>query len=92
MYVSVAAFYKDLKTYIYNQTNGNYDFSDYLATLPPGYFAPGVTPQTTGSFSQPVNGKGGDLKGVELAVSLPGEMFTDALTGFGVELELFVHG
>ncbi len=85
-YVSVAGFYKNLKTYIFNQVNGDYDFSDYLATLPPGYFAPGVTPQTTGSFSQPVNGEGGDLKGIELAVSLAGEMFTDALTGFGVNL------
>ena len=91
-YLSVAAFYKDLKTYIYNQTNGNYDFSDYLATLPPDYFVPGVVPQTTGSFSQPVNGKGGDLKGVEFAVSLPGEMFTDALTRLRCDVELFVHG
>ena len=28
---------------------------------PPGLFAPGVTPQTTGNFSQPVNGNGGYL-------------------------------
>ena len=85
-YLSVAGFYKELKTYIYNQTNGSYDFSAFLATLPPGFFAPGVTPQTTGSFSQPVNGKGGDLKGVELAISLPGELFTDSLGGFGAVL------
>jgi iron complex outermembrane recepter protein len=85
-YLSVAAFYKDLKSYIYNQSNGNYDFSSFLATLPPGYFAPGVTPQTTGLFSQPINGKGGDLKGVELAISLPGELFTDSLRGFGAVL------
>jgi TonB-dependent receptor len=85
-YMSIAAFYKNLKSYIYNQVNGNYDFSDYLATLPPNYFAPGVVPETTGSFSQPINGKGGDLSGIEFAVSLPGELFTDALTGFGVNL------
>jgi iron complex outermembrane recepter protein len=85
-YVSVAGFYKKLKTYIFNQANGNYDFSDFLATLPPGFFAPGVTPATIGTFTQPVNGSGGDLKGLELSVSLPGEMFTDALSGFGTIL------
>lgn len=85
-YVSLAGFYKDLETYIYNQNNGSYDFSEFLATLPPGFFAPGVVPETTGNFSQPVNGQGGNLKGLELAVSLTGEMFTDALTGFGAIL------
>ncbi len=87
-YVSLAAFYKDLKTYIYNQTNGDYDFSEFLATLPPGYFAPGVTPETIGSFSQPINGSGGDLKGVEFAVSLTGELFSDVLEGFGTILSI----
>jgi TonB-dependent receptor len=87
-YVSLAAFYKDLESYIFNQINGSYDFSEFLATLPPNYFAPGVTPQTTGSFSQPVNGSGGDLKGVELSVSLTGELFADALSGFGAILSV----
>lgn len=82
-YLSLAGFYKDLKSYIYNQTDGNHDFSELLATLPPGYFAPGVTPDTIGNFSRPLNGSGGSLKGVELAVSLTGELFTNALTGFG---------
>ena len=43
-YVSAAAFYKDLTSYIYDQTTDDYDFSDLLATTPPGYFPPGVTP------------------------------------------------
>ena len=85
-YVSVAGFYKDLKSYIYNQTNANYDFSDFVAGLPPNYLPPGVTPQTTGNFSQPVNGQGGDLKGLEFSVSLAGESFASALTGFGAIL------
>jgi iron complex outermembrane receptor protein len=85
-YVSVAAFYKDLKSYIYNQTNGNYDFSDFVADLPDGYLPDGVTPRTTGNFSQPVNGQGGDLKGLEFSVSLTGESFTNALAGFGAIL------
>jgi iron complex outermembrane receptor protein len=87
-YVSLAAFYKDLKTYIYNQRNGNYDFSDFLATLPPGYFAPGVTPEAVGLFTQPVNGSGGDLKGLEFSISLTGELFAQALEGFGTILSI----
>lgn len=87
-YVSLAAFYKDLKTYIYNQINGDYDFTEFFGTLPPDYFAPGVTPDLTGSFSQPVNGEGGDLKGVELSLSLTGELFADALEGFGTILSI----
>jgi len=63
-YVSAATFYKDLTSYIYTQTDPNHDYSEVLATLPPGFFAPGVVPQTTGNFSLPVNGDGGYLFGV----------------------------
>jgi TonB-dependent receptor len=82
-YVSVAAFYKDLESYIYTQTDPDHDYSDLLATLPPGYFAPGVIPQTTGPFSLPVNGAGGYLWGLEFSASVPFDMFSDALDGFG---------
>jgi TonB-dependent receptor len=85
-YVSAAAFYKDLKTYIYNQTEQFHDFSDLLAVLPPGYFQPGVTPVQSGKFTRPLNGKGGNLKGVEVATSLTGDLLTPALSGFGVIL------
>jgi TonB-dependent receptor len=82
-YVSLATFYKDLKSYIFNQRNGNFDFSAFVPSLPPNFFAAGVTPVTTGSFSQPVNGQGGSLKGVEFAMSLTGELFSERLAGFG---------
>lgn len=82
-YVSLAAFYKDLKSYIYNQRTADFDFSPFLPALPPDYFPPGVSPVITGVFTQPVNGQGGNLKGLELSVSLPGELFVDALQGFG---------
>lgn len=82
-YVSAAAFYKDLESYIYTQTDADHDFSDLLNTLPDGYFAPGVVPQTTGSYSSPMNGKGGYLWGLEFAASVPFSMFADALEGFG---------
>jgi TonB-dependent receptor len=81
-YVSLAGFYKKLDSYIYNQRNANYDFSDYIATLPPGYF-PGNNANPIGTFTEPVNGQGGNLKGVELSVSLSGELLADALQGFG---------
>jgi TonB-dependent receptor len=46
---------------------------------------PGVAqPQTTGNFTAPFNGGGGTMKGVELTASLPLEMFTPVLRGFGV--------
>jgi iron complex outermembrane recepter protein len=85
-YVSIAGFYKELDTYIYNQRNANYDFSGYIATLPPGYFF-GV-PDPIGTFTEPVNGEGGNLKGLELSVSLTGELFTEALSGFGAILSI----
>jgi iron complex outermembrane receptor protein len=85
-YLSAAAFYKDLKTYIYNQTEQSYDFSALLADLPPNYFRPGVTPSPTGKFTHPLNGKGGNLKGIELATSLTGDLIGDAFSGFGVIL------
>lgn len=88
-YMSLAGFYKDLKTYIYSQTIADYDFSDFLATLPPEYFNdPNISIPTTGRFTQPVNGEGGNLKGLELSVALTGELFTDALTGFGTILSV----
>ncbi len=87
-YISAAAFYKKLKSYVYNQSNGNYDFTSYLGTIPPGFFAPGVVPVITGTFTEPVNGSGGDLKGIELSASLPGELLADELTGFGTILSL----
>ena len=85
-YVSIAGFYKDLDTYIFTQTETDHDYTDLLEVTPPGYFAPGVTPQTTGNFTHPENGSGGYLWGVELATSLPFDMFSDALDGFGAIL------
>lgn len=83
-YVAAAVFYKDLKSYVYTQSVDDYDFSDLLASYvpPPGMVAPVLQ---TGTFSSPQNGKGGTLRGLELTASLPLEMFTDALRGFGVQ-------
>ncbi len=83
-YVAAAVFYKDLKSYVYTQSVDDYDFTDLLASyvVPPGMVVP-VLP--TGTFSSPQNGKGGTLRGLELTASLPLDMFSDALRGFGVQ-------
>ncbi|MGH8063302.1 MAG: TonB-dependent receptor, partial [Pseudoxanthomonas sp.] len=82
-YVAAAFFYKDLTTYIYTQTRDGYDFTNFVADFvpPPGMTVP---VQTTGKFTAPYNGKGGKLQGLELTASLPLDLFTDALEGFGV--------
>ncbi len=75
-YLAAAYFYKDLKSYIYTQTNSHYDFSK---------FTPGTIATTNfGSYTAPFNGQGGKLSGVELSASLPFGMLTPALNGFGV--------
>ena len=86
-YVAAAIFYKDLRSYIYTQTRDGYDFTEqvenWLAangqTLPDG-----IDVDLTGNYSAPFNGKGGSLRGAELTASLPLDMFTDALRGFGI--------
>ena len=77
-------FYKDLKTYIYNQTDST-TTSPIVADLPPGFFPDDdIVPAPTGKFTRPLNGQGGNLKGIELATSLTGDLISDALSGFGV--------
>ncbi|WP_343227249.1 TonB-dependent receptor [Pseudoxanthomonas sp. PXM01] len=81
-YVAAAFFYKDLRTYIYTEARDGFDFSDLLTDYVPG---PGEPPtQSTGRFTAPYNGKGGKMKGLELTASLPLDLFTDSLQGFGV--------
>ncbi len=80
-YISAAVFYKDLKTYIYDQTE-QVDLSNLVAQLPPP--GPGQHPYVdTGFLTIPLNGQGGRLDGVELTVSAPGELLAPWLSGFG---------
>ena len=81
-YLAAAYFYKDLRTYIYTQTRDDYDFSEFVDTYVP---PPGTQPaQDIGNFTSPQNGEGGMLQGVELSASLPLDLFTESLRGFGV--------
>jgi iron complex outermembrane recepter protein len=80
-YVSAAAFYKRLNTYITQFTNyGGYDFTQIAQalglTIPPG--------GANGTFTEQINGHGGNLRGIELAASLPFGMLTSWLDGFGL--------
>lgn len=81
-YVAAALFYKDLRSYIYTQTRDGYDFTDLLVGYVP---APGSAPVLShGTMSAPFNGDGGTLQGLELTASLPFELFSPSLEGFGL--------
>ncbi|HEY0491146.1 MAG TPA: TonB-dependent receptor [Telluria sp.] len=75
-YMSVAGFYKKLDTYII-ETQRAYDFSPFLTPGTP------VLASTIGEFTAPVNGSGGNIKGIEATASLPFSMVTRYLDGFG---------
>jgi iron complex outermembrane receptor protein len=81
-YVSAAYFYKKLKTYIYNQTVP-FDFTEFV--VPPGTDPADLPFSTLGEFTQPQNGEGGTIKGIELAVSIPFGMLWAPLEGFGFQ-------
>jgi TonB-dependent receptor len=73
-YVSVAGFHKKLDSYIYQMT-GPRDFSEYRLA--------GATADI-GTMTQPKNGQGGTLQGLELAASAPLDMVHPMLDGFGI--------
>jgi len=80
-YVSAAGFYKNLSTYIYNQTR-EYDFSQL--PLPPGLDTSNLPDGLIGQYSQPANGEGGKIYGYELAASIPLDLLWAPLEGFGI--------
>lgn len=75
-YVAVAGFYKELKSYIYQFTVDNHDFGNLI----------NGTSATTpfGSYTAPFNGHSGSLRGVEVSASIPFELISPMLSGFGV--------
>ncbi len=78
-FIGLQFFYKDLKSYIYNQDVVLPTSS--LALASPG---PGITITPTAVLNIPVNGTGGSLYGVELAATLPFGEVIPALDGFGL--------
>jgi iron complex outermembrane recepter protein len=80
-YVSVGAFYKDLKTYIYNGTV-EYDFSG----IDTSSYDPDLIPDSSiGYLTGPMNGEGGTMDGWEVSASLPFNLLSDVLDGFGIQ-------
>jgi iron complex outermembrane receptor protein len=77
-YVAAQFFYKDLKNYIYTSETA-FDYS--VVPLPSNVPADA---NLIGRISQPINGEGGSMYGVELAGTLPFETFISTLEGFGV--------
>jgi iron complex outermembrane recepter protein len=80
-YVSGGVFFKKLQSYIFEQSTA-FDYSK-LPT-PPGAIPPDAQPTSfIGQFNQPINGEGGDLQGMEFAVSIPFDLLWQPLRGFG---------
>ena len=76
-YVGLQLFYKKLQSYVYRETVP-FDYTGLPIVLPPG-----VT-DLQGTITRPVNGSGGKLYGFEIAGTVPFEVITPALEGFGV--------
>ena len=75
--IAAQVFYKDLVSYI----DGSRVIFDYAPFPQPA----GQTPATTiGFLDSEVNTGGGNFYGVELAATVPFDVFTGALNGFGV--------
>ena len=81
-YIAAAYFYKQLTTYIFTQTRDGYDFTNLVATYVP---PPGSHPALNfGTLNGPFNGTGGKLQGLELTASVPLELLSPSLQGFGI--------
>jgi len=75
-YISIAGFYKDLTSYVFNQ-NVVFDFT--------GFPVPGARPASfLGLYNSPQNGEGGTIQGIEIAASIPFGEFFEPLDGFGL--------
>jgi iron complex outermembrane receptor protein len=86
-YISLAGYYKDLKTYIFNSSI----ITSFEGVLLPGQDSlddpnTGYTQadaNRNGVSTVKVNGSGGWIRGVELTVSLPFSILSPTLDGFG---------
>jgi iron complex outermembrane recepter protein len=86
-YVAAAAFYKKLDTYVLTIPK-EVDFAalGLLSATSPLPSSGPYKGSTIGILNTPVNGTGGNIKGIELSASLPFAMVTKYLTGFGIEV------
>jgi iron complex outermembrane receptor protein len=85
-YVAAAVFYKQLQSFIYNQSVTR-DFSGFpnYSDLTPGCPVSNTTCNpSVGTISAMANGEGGKVWGAELSASLDGSLLTPMLSNFGV--------
>ncbi len=82
-YVAVAGWYKQVATSIYIDTVRGYNFNGFPNNS--GVPANEIKNGGLGDMSQPVNGQGGRIQGLELSTSLEGALVHDALDGFGLQ-------
>jgi len=78
-YFSAAAFFKRLDTYVVDYTNFNYDFTSAIQPSTP------KAASNVGYFTEPTNGAGGRIYGLELSASLPFDLLWKPLDGFGAQ-------
>jgi iron complex outermembrane receptor protein len=78
-YVALQTYYKHIDTYIASGTNTNFDFSPF--PVPPNQPVP---PTPIGWFDTSLNTHGGYMYGAELAATLPFDVFSPSLDGFGI--------
>ena len=78
------AFYKDIKSYVIDATDKNYDFSQEVAALVARGSSIVNATSKIGDLSSSINGSGGSIQGIELTANLPLSLVVPALDGFGV--------
>lgn len=81
-YLSIAAFYKDLETYIYSQTQ-EFDFTGIPLPLSASSIPAGTTISPIGQITLPANGTGGSVQGIELSGAIDFGRVWEPLSGFG---------
>lgn len=77
-YIALQTFYKRIDTYVAGGVIQDFDFTPFPK---PGGIQP---PTNIGFFSTNVNTHGGHMYGAEIAGTLPFDVFTPALDGFGI--------
>ena len=81
-YISLAAYYKDLTSYIFNQLVPT-DFTGFPLPTPNGNYTT-ANANRHGYTGAQANGQGGFIRGVEFTASIPGELVWQELDGFGL--------
>ncbi|HEY0044808.1 MAG TPA: TonB-dependent receptor [Allosphingosinicella sp.] len=79
-YVALQLFYKDLVNFIYDPRETPFDYTGF----PLSPTDESLVDSRIGRLSQPVNTGGGKLYGAEAAATLPFEVISDSLEGFGI--------